>query len=66
MLRKVANGRTSRYIQIGTEVLAVLFAIAWFAIIGFVLLQGAYEVAGMLLVFTLLIAGLAYANERPE
>lgn len=62
----LAGNKISRYIQIGTEVLAVLLAVAWFALIGFVLHQGAYEVGGLFIVFTILIAGLAYANERPD
>ena len=66
MLQKLASTRISKYIQMGTEALAVLFALAWFAMIGFVLLKGAFEVAGLFIVFTFLIAGLAYANERPK
>lgn len=66
MLRKMASVHVSRYIQTGANVLAVLFVLAWFALIGFVLLKGAFEVAGLFIVFTLLIAGLAYANERPQ
>ncbi|MFB6087183.1 MAG: hypothetical protein ABEJ85_01580 [Haloarculaceae archaeon] len=56
----------SRYIRLGTEVLAVVLTVSWFAFIGFVLLQGAYEVASLFIVFTILIAGLAYANEKPD
>lgn len=66
MLRKLSSAHASRYLQAGINVLAVLFTLTWFAIIGFVLFQDAYEVAGMLIIFTLLIAGLAYVNERPE
>lgn len=66
MLQKLASNHASRYVQIGTNVVAVVFLLLWFATIGFVLLQEAFEVAGLLLVFTVLIVGLAYANERPE
>ena len=66
MLQRLSGTRASRLIQITYEVLAVLLAVAWFALIGFILLQGAYEVGGLFIVFTILIAGLAYANERPD
>ncbi|MFC6863957.1 hypothetical protein ACFQGE_10870 [Halomicroarcula sp. GCM10025817] len=66
MLQRLSGTRGSRVIQITYEILAVLLAVAWFALIGFILLQGAYEVGGLFIVFTILIAGLAYANERPD
>ena len=65
MLQKLASNHASRYIQVGSNILAVLFVLVWFAIIGFVLLKQAFEVAGLFIVFTLLILGLAYVNERP-
>lgn len=63
MFRMLASHRASQYIQMVVEVLSVVLCLAWFAMIGFILLQGALEVAGALILFTLLIAGLAYANE---
>ncbi len=66
MLQRLSGAKASRFIQITYEVLAVLFAVAWFALIGFILLQGAYQVAGLFILFTVFIAGLAFANERPD
>lgn len=66
MLQRLSGVKASRYIQIGYELLAILLAVGWFALIGFILLQGAYEMGGLLVVFTLLIAILAYVNERPD
>jgi hypothetical protein len=64
MYRKLASGRISRFIAVLVHVLAIVFAVTWFAAIGYVLLQGSYEVGGLFIVFTILIAALAYANER--
>jgi hypothetical protein len=66
MLDRLSGPVISRYIQIGYELLAIIVAAAWFGLIGFVVLQGAYELAGSFVVFTVLIGLLAYANERPE
>jgi hypothetical protein len=66
MLEKFAGNRSSTYMQAGVNVLSVLFVLGWIGAIGFTLSQGAFEFAGMLIIFTVLITGLAYANERPE
>lgn len=63
MFQTLAGRKTSEYIQLGINVLSVLLFVAWFVVVGFVLLQGAYEIAGVLILFTLLISGLAYVNE---
>ena len=66
MFHRLAGVKTSSYLQRGYGLLAVLMAVGWFALIGYILLQGAYELGGLLVIFTLLIAVLAYFNERPD
>lgn len=66
MLRKLSGPKASRYVQTGVNVFAVVFALAWIGFIAYLFVQGATEFGGLFLILTLLIVGLAYANERPD
>lgn len=66
MLSKLANSPAVKLLQIGYYPLSIRITLVWVGFTGFLLYQGAFEVAGLFLVLTLPILALAYFNERPD
>lgn len=66
MFQKLSGPKVSAYLQMGVNVLAILFALAWVAFIVFLFVQDALEFGVLFSILTVLILILAYANERPQ
>jgi hypothetical protein len=67
MLAQLATNRlVVKSLQITYYAASIAIILAWFGFTAFLLIQGAYEIGGLFVVMTVLIAILAYFNEQPD